>query len=95
METIDVGSKIFTNEELETYKLEYGIDIIQKDNKINLTGGQEELDIISARIRKEVFLLRNSPNDNEYNYVNDNENNISNNINNIKYETDYSRYGGF
>lgn len=94
METIKVGDRKFRNDEIEMYKLEYGIDLHQCGDKILLTGGLEEVNIISARIRKEIFLENNSCNYQESNddSNDENKNSISNLIENIEYKTDYSKF---
>ena len=88
MENIDVGSKQFSNKEIEKYRQEYGVEIRQLGNKINLTGGMEELNIVTSRIRRDIFLSNNQGN---YDTNNLKKEGISSNLENVLYKTDYSR----
>ena len=87
MENINVGKKKLSKYEIQKYRQEYGIELLQKGQKVNLTGGIEELNIVCAKIRKEVFLSENQ----NVNHENVKEGGISENIENVMYETDFSK----
>ena len=88
MENINVGSRKFSNQEIEKYRQEYGVQLEQKGNKLNLTGGIEELNIVTSKIRKEIFLNENQK---LYDKNNIKENGIVSNLENVMYKTDYNK----
>ena len=88
MSKIKLSSKNLSNEDINKYSLEYGVNVRKEDNNLVFSGDTRDVDRVIGMIKREQFLEKNKNNKNNYKSQ---PGSISSKLDSINLEKDYDR----